>query len=940
MHRQFPPARRRRLRLATAIAGVAGLALGVAVSGAGYPAAAGTAAASSPAQPSVVSATAPNVRTVTLPTGDKIMLTTNGKHVAATAEPAPGHDPDIQVDAMTRPDGTTSDITAMPADASQLVLTGLVDRNLFDVSWLEAHGDIGAAGTITVSIGYGSGVSAAVARGSATALPGASVVSAAGNTVRVSVSARSAAAFWAALTGHAGVDAGKPAWSLRPRLTGGAVKVWATGHASTPTAAPADASQPLYTVTVHLKRTSAALTSCGGAYATLCLNAGGDMLQVSPAVTRYDFNGVQCATSAPCTDWVATFSVPAGVYDLTMPAYALTDNTNSEFWMVDPQVTVAGDTTVTFDADKADPVTTSTPRGSWCLACMPESVRTAPDGTGYTSISSGGGPYSTLTVAPTSVPVTIGSYHFSVIDQVGTAPVSMTVNAPRQLPLRVEYRGAPWIPENEITPFSGTQSLEVVDAGHGDASDFAKVDAKGKLVLLHPNEPITFNLTEQEFQNAKDAGAAGVLVDRYPGQVLLTPVPWLCDCPQYPPVHIPVVGLARADAETLDSLLASGPVKVTVTENGVSPYLYDFVHTYERVPAAPLHDTVTDADLVHVPTTYHGAGPDLVQVEADSFAPAESFTIATSYAVPAGTTIDHFYGPPTPDRVWQTWTKTWEPTADSIKEENYASQVLTAGSHPEQWLAAPYAVPGPNTPATDVLAAQPGKWDINAPALDSICSFCRGGDNFYPITNFTSGADPALTSDLYTYQVDSMHMYGPDGTEIPLTHSVPWSYYVLPDALGRYRFTTSGGGVDSAWTFASERPARNDAPSGYTCLNVWPLGGTDPCHADPLIFLRYNGFTAADNSVTASASHKLEITPVYQQDPGGTAPLSSITVWTSTDGGTTWTKAVTHRDPDGGYTAMYRVPATTGSVAVKVQASDPQGDTVAQTLHDAFAISG
>src|SRR5262249_7119101 len=157
----------------------------------------------------------------------------------------------------------------------------------------------------------------------------------------------------------------------------------------------------------------------------------------------------------------------------------------------------------------------------------------------------------------------------------------------------------------------------------------------------------------------------------------------------------------------------------------------------------------------------------------------------------------------------------------------------------------------------------------------------RSGDDFLALTEMTTGT-PNLIDGPYTYDAGHMHMHQADGTEIPLSGS-PYPVFHLPPQQGRYRFTTSGDGTDSVWTFTSSHTDRDARPRGYTCSTWWLNYETQPCGADPLIFLRYDAHTAMDNTVTASAGHQLDITPYYQADAGQAAVLTTFKVWTSMD---------------------------------------------------------
>lgn len=100
----------------------------------------------------------------------------------------------------------------------------------------------------------------------------------------------------------------------------------------------------------------------------------------------------------------------------------------------------------------------------------------------------------------------------------------------------------------------------------------------------------------------------------------------------------------------------------------------------------------------------------------------------------------------------------------------------------------------------------------------------------------------------------------------------------------------------------------------------------------------YNAFTDPANGVSAGGQHEIDVTPYYQ-DGATTATITSVRLWISTDGGTTW-QEVHVAAHDGGYIGHYRSQATTGSVSIKAQATDSAGTTVNQTVLNGYSITG
>jgi hypothetical protein len=78
----------------------------------------------------------------------------------------------------------------------------------------------------------------------------------------------------------------------------------------------------------------------------------------------------------------------------------------------------------------------------------------------------------------------------------------------------------------------------------------------------------------------------------------------------------------------------------------------------------------------------------------------------------------------------------------------------------------------------------------------------------------------------------------------------------------------------------------------------------------------------------------------YHQDPSA-PPVTSLRLWTSTNGGTTWTPARVTRGWRGTFKVIYTVPGTgtNGYVSIKAQASDAAGNDISQVIENAYAIA-
>jgi hypothetical protein len=926
--------------------------------------------------------------TFTLITGDQVRLTevAPGSY-DATGIPGSGPASTIEFQGKGGPGRLTS-LQSIPSEAGTLIGTGQVNRGLFDVLWLASHGDTGADARIPVTIQYLRQLGAtALARAAAT-LPGATVTgtSAARGQVTIQVAARRAAAFWAALTGSPpGHPAENTAVTGPGQLAGGATAVWLTGH-DTPTSNPAaqQAGQPQYPVTVTYTRTiTGSLTpvsECGlGGPSTLLCVLGANLLGVAGAGLdqSYSADSVSCVKTEPakpsplCTAWQASFTVPAGIYDEDALGLAQTtqdaDGTMEEAQVeLDvPQFTVTGPTAITVNANDMVPVTVTTPQPARPYG--PDSlgfVRGTQDGTDWvtdveTLSDQADGNFWAVPTPPVER-ATVGVYTFFTAMTMGAFPITAQVTAPQHLVLHPLYQ---CVARNDgdcgavELHFSGSHTLQLVNAGEGTPAEFSKIDARGKLVLIFPytGPPTSIlwpgyrcfpggELCDGQFVAAKQAGAAGVLFanDGPPGSAFF---------PAAGDPTLPFAVIDTAEAATLAGLAAKGPVTVTVTDHGTSPYAYQLAFYQEGGIAASQHHTLTNQQLVEVTNAYHAAdgvtGPQSAQVGAYQHAPDQFFSSGDWMDVNGPPlSVRTYYGPLSPAVAWQTGFDIFGGTGGVPYAGTWVTVFGRPGQQAMAWHTAP-AAPGAFTLDPAVDQAQPGYFLALAAAS-------RQDNTFYPDFWLTSGANPLSDGDPDTFvgfTPGQIHLYNQAGQEMPSsTDPFGDAYYPGLPAVQQhyklvlgYQLTDYGttATTDTTWDFTSAAPASGDyGPNGYVCLGTILNGSTEPCNAPPLVFLRYNAYLALDNTLAASGFHLLRVTG-YHQDPAA-PPVTSLRVWLSTNGGATWQQTHVTGGQGGTWTVPYILPQlsqTNGYLSIKATAADATGNDVTQTIVDAVKLA-
>ncbi|MPZ29125.1 MAG: hypothetical protein GEV12_22700 [Micromonosporaceae bacterium] len=163
--------------------------------------------------------------------------------------------------------------------------------------------------------------------------------------------------------------------------------------------------------------------------------------------------------------------------------------------------------------------------------------------------------------------------------------------------------------------------------------------------------------------------------------------------------------------------------------------------------------------------------------------------------------------------------------------------------------------------------------------------------------------------------------------------------YELPPEPGRYTLEVETGGVTTVWEYTSERPIEDKFDR--SCL-ADALGNPDapPCRPEPLIFLRYELALDLDDTVPARRPHEITVTSYYQPQPGAVPTVTDLAVEASFDGGATWQSMRTQPAGEAGsFATTIRPPATaSGVVALRVSATDSDGNSVVQTIPEAYRL--
>ena len=388
----------------------------------------------------------------------------------------------------------------------------------------------------------------------------------------------------------------------------------------------------------------------------------------------------------------------------------------------------------------------------------------------------------------------------------------------------------------------------------------------------------------------------------------------------------PTARVAKGDLAVAVPFLLEPP-----TPAGQMPaYLYQVKVVEEgRVGDSQVH-TYRDRDLVAVDNHYHADQPGAALRQIwFTWAPWDFFVAGVNLPVTGQTTLREFVAPV--DRRFIHERSVSGPGSVDETIDVYRQP----GRRDVEWNERP------NAPGAVLLPADIGDQGLLAPLWWWVCAACRQGDNFYPFMQQTAPGERNTQGQFGTpFTPGEMHLFR-DGVELAQAEPFIGAFttYQLPSEQASYRLTFDNAGTSTSWNFTSSRPQTDATPPGQGCVETVFSQGTNPCRAQPLLFLRYDAGVGIDNRVPAPGSHQI-VVDVYRQD-GSAVNVQSVKFWFSTDDGAHWQLANLKSLGQGRYLAKVHYPlvgGTAGRVSMRAEAQDTGGSRIEQTIIGAFGL--
>ncbi|MEH0933312.1 S8 family serine peptidase [Micromonospora sp. CPCC 205558] len=558
--------------------------------------------------------------------------------------------------------------------------------------------------------------------------------------------------------------------------------------------------------------------------------------------------------------------------------------------VTDPELLVDRDLTVVLDPRKGTPVRIETPKPTEQRSTI-SFYEHRVFGNGR-QVDHGVMTYSTIqqvNVTPTR-PVRQGEFEFASRWQLVAPMVDAKINGVSG-PLDINLMGYSPAPAER-------RKLPLVWAGTGTPAELTRVRGAAALLTTSPDAS-----EEEQIAAAAAAGAKVALVVRPADQSA-----WTSWTPLGDRLPIPAMAVAYDDGQKVIAAARKGRTTLDLTLTVDSPYLYDVWQVSTgRVPERIVHK-VTERNTAEVTAHYGNVGGEWASEQRFGWRPWQDTAWNDNQRlVRAGTTRQEFVS--AGDNWWQQRVMhklmfmQWGQLTGGLTQQprRYAADDRVT----ETWHA---PVIRPAVPAS------------GAPVPT------RTGDNlqlrvpeFVDAEGHYSVAGASEESDTVAARVSR------DGQQIA-DLSDGWASVPTTAGAARYRLDVTTGRSSAEWRYAT----RTDTAWEFTSAR--PAGDA----ATPLSLLQVDYRVPADllGTVRGNRSHQLGLT--LRQPTGVATPTgTSVRVQVSFDGGVTWRNAPT-KGSGTRYTAT--VPAGRGTVSLRVHAADRAGNTVDQTVLQAYGL--
>ncbi|MFJ8858222.1 S8 family peptidase [Streptomyces sp. NPDC102451] len=446
----------------------------------------------------------------------------------------------------------------------------------------------------------------------------------------------------------------------------------------------------------------------------------------------------------------------------------------------------------------------------------------------------------------------------------------------------------------------GTGRAPLVDAGAGTPEELKAAGVSGGIALVAVADS---GSVITQVRDAQAAGAVAIIVHRPSAG------PWQPSI-GFGSSPLPALGIQADEAKALSDALAAGPVKLSWKATAVSPFVYNLAFSETGDVTSDRTYQVKDKSLGAVDSTYESMGvqADFVDTLFLSRPYGASFGVGgfDSVAAPGKRTEYYTAG----DSGWQQALSSSFPWGEFMMDKY---RTYKAGSkRTSEWYRGLLV---PSAPRDDAGAEQ-----LAAERQDNLIGVAPG---FWSDTEH-SGLQGSFG--------DTGNMRLTSGGEVIGTSSSTSGVFTVPAEDAAYELTMT--------TMKSGSPAKVWKRSTRTAT-TWKFRS----HRDesaysqgiPLLFPGYDLPSDGMKTLAAKDGGKigLSVTGHAGYTPG---KVTAAEVSFSYDGGETWTEATTAQK-GGRWTATVNHAGASGRpVTLRTELTDANGNSVVQTVTDAYAV--
>lgn len=447
----------------------------------------------------------------------------------------------------------------------------------------------------------------------------------------------------------------------------------------------------------------------------------------------------------------------------------------------------------------------------------------------------------------------------------------------------------------------GTGRAEAVDAGAGSPAELAAAGAKGKVALVKVDDGASNVLAQARAADA--AGATALLVHRPSAGDWQPGV-------GYGAAPLPVLGLRADEAAVLAKALGKGKAEVSWQATAVSPFVYNLAFPEKGQITSGRTYKVRDRKLGSVVSTHEsmGVAADFVDTLLVSRPYGATFGASSLDLVAAPGKRTEYYT--AGDTVWQKMLSSSFPWGELMTGNARTYQAGRTST--EAWYRG-LIVPGAPRDATgeELLAGERQDNLIGvAPAFMTDSEHMGQQGSFGDIGNvrLSRNGEP-IGSSGYPFGVFTV-----PAEDAAYELTLMTTKIGSPAAVWKRSTQT-----ETTWTFRSERK-----PGGES-------------QGLPLLFPRYDVPSDGMKTVPAKDGQRIGLTATGH---AGYTPgrLTGATVSFSYDGGETWHAATTAQQGGRWTATVAHTDAAGRTVTLRTELTDANGNSVVQTVNDAYAV--